>query len=237
LVFIPAQAAATGAPETALRTCAAIIHDACLEPRLPRRRLHHAHAVHIYSARLFGRGVIRMIRWLILAMVYLGSLLMVYNIYGFVRFARYVKKLDSWKTNNTILYLPIVLLVCFLLGYLAVGIFGKPDLIVAGILFGGSVFVFVMYKLLSGITQRIVESERLEAERRRELEEQRRREQEMQLELSEDLGRPKDIIDWSEEPEDKFGYEEYKRATDFVTKFNVTNDETLKNLASKVAKK
>ena len=30
---------------------------------------------------------------------------------------------------------------------------------------------------------------------------------------------------------------EYKRATDFVTKFNVTNDETLKNLASKVAKK
>ncbi|MBR7088589.1 MAG: zinc metalloprotease, partial [Mogibacterium sp.] len=58
------------------------------------------------------------------------------------------------------------------------------------------------------------ESERLEAERRRELEEQRKREQEMQLELSEDLGRPKDIIDWSEEPEDKFGYEEYKRATD-----------------------
>ena len=107
-----------------------------------------------------------MIRWLILAMVYLGSLLMVYNIYGFVRFARYVKKLDSWKTNNTILYLPIVLLVCFLLGYLAVGIFGKPDLIVAGILFGGSVFVFVMYKLLSGITQRIVESERLEAQLR-----------------------------------------------------------------------
>ena len=107
-----------------------------------------------------------MIRWLILAMVYLGSLLMVYNIYGFVRFARYVKKLDSWKANNKILYLPIVLLVCFLLGYLAVGIFGKPDLIVAGILFGGSIFVFVMYKLLSNITQRIVESERLEAQLR-----------------------------------------------------------------------
>ena len=107
-----------------------------------------------------------MIRWLILAMVYLGSLLMVYNIYGFVRFARYVKKLDSWKANNKILYLPIVLLVCFLLGYLAVGIIGKPDLIVAGILFGGSIFVFVMYKLLSNITQRIVESERLEAQLR-----------------------------------------------------------------------
>jgi hypothetical protein len=30
---------------------------------------------------------------------------------------------------------------------------------------------------------------------------------------------------------------EYKRATDFVTKFNVTNDEALKKLAPKVAKK
>ena len=31
-----------------------------------------------------------------------------------------------------------MLLVCFLLGYLAVGFFGKPDMIVAGILFGGN---------------------------------------------------------------------------------------------------
>jgi cell division protease FtsH len=58
------------------------------------------------------------------------------------------------------------------------------------------------------------ESERIEAERRRELEEQRKREQEQQLELAEDLGRPRDVIDWSEDTEDKFGYEEYKRATD-----------------------
>ena len=89
---------------------------------------------------------------------------MVYNIISFVRFARYVKKFDSWNSDDCILYVPIVLLVCFLLGYLAVGIFGKPDLIMAGILFGGSIFVFVMYKLLNGITQRIVENERLEAE-------------------------------------------------------------------------
>ena len=105
-----------------------------------------------------------MLQWLTLGMVYLGSLIMVYNICGFVRFARYVKKLDSWDANNYILHIPIILLVCFLLGYLAVGMFGKPDLIVAGILFGGSIFVFVMYKLLSGITQRIVASERLEAQ-------------------------------------------------------------------------
>ena len=105
-----------------------------------------------------------MVQWLIRGMVFLGSLLMVYNIYGFVRFTRYVKKLNSWNANDRILYVPIILLVCFLLGYLAVGMFGKPDMIMAGILFGGSVFVFVIYKLLNGITQRIVEREHLEAE-------------------------------------------------------------------------
>ena len=105
-----------------------------------------------------------MVQWLIRGMVFLGSLLMVYNIYSFVRFARYVKKLDSWNANDRILYVPIILLVGFLLGYLAVGLFGKPDMIMAGILFGGSVFVFVIYKLLNGITQRIVEREHLEAE-------------------------------------------------------------------------
>ncbi len=105
-----------------------------------------------------------MVQWLIRGMVFLGSLLMVYNIYGFVRFARYVKKLDSWNANDRILYVPIILLIGFLLGYLAVGLFGKPDMIMAGILFGGSVFVFVIYKLLNGITQRIVEREHLEAE-------------------------------------------------------------------------
>ncbi len=105
-----------------------------------------------------------MIRWLIYAMVYLGSALMVYNILGFIRFARYIRGMKTWSQGNRILYLPIVLLVCFLLGYLMVAIFGHPDIVVAGILLGGSVFVFVMYKLLSSIIQRVVESEHLEAE-------------------------------------------------------------------------
>ncbi|MBO4913746.1 MAG: response regulator [Oscillospiraceae bacterium] len=104
-----------------------------------------------------------MLNRIVYLMIYAGSALMVYNIIGFVRFARYIKQLRSWKRGNGILYFPIVLLVLFLLGYLAVGIFGKPDLIVAGILFGGSVFVFIMYKLLSGIIQRILESEQIEA--------------------------------------------------------------------------
>ena len=52
---------------------------------------------------------------IIYGMVYLGSILMVYNIYGFVKFARYVKGLKNWGTQNGILYLPIVLLVFFLM--------------------------------------------------------------------------------------------------------------------------
>lgn len=97
-------------------------------------------------------------------LVYLGAALMVYNIFGFVRFARSIRNKNTWKEGNGILYVPIVLLVLFLLGYLAVAVFGQPDLIMAGILFGGSIFVFIMYKYLNGITQRIAESEKLEAE-------------------------------------------------------------------------
>ena len=102
--------------------------------------------------------------WLVDGMIYLGSLLMVWNIYGFVRYARYVRARAGWERQSTILYIPIVLLVLFLLGYLAVGIFGRPDLIVAGILFGGSVFVSIIYWLLENITRRIIESERQAAE-------------------------------------------------------------------------
>ena len=101
-------------------------------------------------------------RFAIYAMVYLGSALMVFNIFGFIRFAR--KAAGKMKgRKKTILYIPIILLVMFLLGYLAVGIFGNPDLIVSGILFGGSIFVFVMYVMLDRITKHLMEREQLEA--------------------------------------------------------------------------
>ena len=105
-----------------------------------------------------------MAEWLTRGMIYLGSLLMVYNICSFVRFARFIRNMKSWSQRNCILYIPIALLVSFLLGYLAVGFFGDPDIIMAGILFGGSIFVFVMYILLNGITRQVIENERLAAE-------------------------------------------------------------------------
>lgn len=100
----------------------------------------------------------------IYAMVYLGSLLMAYNIYCFVKFVRYVDKRGNWDEGKATLYVPVVLLVLFLIGYLVVGIFGNPTIVMAGILFGGSIFVYAMYHLLSRATQRIAEAEHLEAE-------------------------------------------------------------------------
>ena len=97
------------------------------------------------------------------ALVYLGSMLMVYNIIGFVRFARRIGSLKSWGEKKQILYIPIVLLVLFLMGYLGVAVFGNPGLLVGSILFGGSIFVFVMYRLMLGITDRILENEQMEA--------------------------------------------------------------------------
>lgn len=101
--------------------------------------------------------------WLIYTMIFSGAALMIYNIYGFIRFSRGIKRQKSWKGSNWLLNLPIALLVGFFLGYVAVGLFGQPDWIIGGILFGGSIFVFVMYKMLSGTLREIIEGERREA--------------------------------------------------------------------------
>ena len=105
-----------------------------------------------------------MISLAIYTMIYLGAALMVVNIYSFVSFARYIQNRKSWDANNKVMVVPIVLLTFFLLGYLFVGIFGKPDIMMAAILFFGSVFVYVMYRLLKSITGALVESEKIEAE-------------------------------------------------------------------------
>ena len=102
--------------------------------------------------------------WIIYGMVYAGSALMVYNIVRYIRFELRLQKDSKWKKERRVLQLPIFLLVMFLFGYLAIGLFGNPDIIVSGILFGGSIFVFVIFGLLQQITDRIQENERLETE-------------------------------------------------------------------------
>ena len=102
--------------------------------------------------------------WIINGMIYLGAALMVYNIWGFLQFTKQIQQQESVSKERTFLYIPIVLLVFFLIGYLMVALFGKPTLIIAGILFGGSIFVFIMYITLLRVTDIVRNNERLEAE-------------------------------------------------------------------------
>ncbi|MBQ6482822.1 MAG: response regulator [Anaerolineaceae bacterium] len=95
-------------------------------------------------------------------MIYAGSALMAYNIYRYVCFSRDVRKHGNWDQEQRLFNLPILLLILFFIGYLIVGVFGKPDLVMAGILFGGSIFVFVMLLLIRRTFDRIQENEQLE---------------------------------------------------------------------------
>lgn len=96
-------------------------------------------------------------------MIYAGSALMAYNIYRYMSFARDVRKHGNWDQEQRLFNIPICLLIMFFIGYLIVGLFGKLDLVIAGILFFGSVFVFVMLLLIRRTFDRIQENEQLEA--------------------------------------------------------------------------
>ena len=72
-------------------------------------------------------------------MIYAGSALMAVNIFRYLRFSASLRAHGDWKREGQILCIPIALLILFLAGYLAIGIFGKPDLVIASVLFGGSI--------------------------------------------------------------------------------------------------
>lgn len=96
---------------------------------------------------------------LIRTMIYLGSALMIVNIIRYFIYAGKIRKIERIKTNYFHLYIPLALLIFFLIGYLVVAVFADPDLMVAGILFGGSVFVFMLLMLVYSVTARIIESD------------------------------------------------------------------------------
>lgn len=104
-----------------------------------------------------------MVSLIVLGMIYLGSALMIYNIYRYILFSRNIRAKGNWEREQQLMSGPIVLLILFLLGYLAVGIFGDPDFIIAGILFGGSIFVLLMILFLEHVTKRIQANEQMEA--------------------------------------------------------------------------
>ena len=99
---------------------------------------------------------------LIQIMIGLGILLMIINVIFYVRFERLTRKRGGFESGG-LLNFPILLLVLFLAGYIAVWLFGDPDLIIAGILLGGSIFVFLMLGLMQRITQKVRQNEELKA--------------------------------------------------------------------------
>lgn len=105
-----------------------------------------------------------MLKFLIYAMIYLGTILMVVNIFRYIRYAEQLLEKDLPGVARMELYIPVTLLILFLLGYIAIGMIGHPDILVAAILFGGSIFVFVIFLFMQRITGRIFENEQLRSE-------------------------------------------------------------------------
>ena len=89
--------------------------------------------------------------FLIYTMILLGILLMVTNIYRYLGFLKSLRDvLSSGKNHDRDRFwkkLALYLLVFFLIGYIVL-LLSKPGLMLAGILFGGSIFVSVMLTLL-----------------------------------------------------------------------------------------
>ncbi len=90
-----------------------------------------------------------------LVLIIIGALLMVLNISRYMMFLRTTRDvLSAGKLRDRIWkYLALILLVFFLVGYLSIAIFSKPDMMMALILFGGSIFVAIVLTLLFNLMQ------------------------------------------------------------------------------------
>ncbi len=96
-------------------------------------------------------------------LIILGSLLMVRNIYRYALYVKHIQEKGEWRSQKLTLFVPMVLLVFFLIGYLFVAFYGHPDVMMSLILFFGSVFVAVIVGTLQKITKHIQENGLLEA--------------------------------------------------------------------------
>ena len=97
-------------------------------------------------------------------MIFAGAALMVWNILRYNSYIKATLEYGDWEDSRATLLVPLALLIMFLAGYLIVGLSGKPDIIMAGILLGGSIFVAIIVRTLEKITMHLVETGRLEAE-------------------------------------------------------------------------
>ena len=97
---------------------------------------------------------------LIYGMIICGIIIMVTNIARFLRFLFGSRDVLSSGEKWDLIWenIALALLVFFLVGYILVAAFGKPDLIIAGILFGGSIFVAIVLTLLFGLIGTVKEN-------------------------------------------------------------------------------
>ncbi len=97
---------------------------------------------------------------IIYGMIICGIAIMATNIYRFYRYVKGSKDVFSAgsKKKSVWEYAALSLLIFFFIGYILVAILGKPDLVIAGILFGGSIFVAIVLSLLFYLTATIKEN-------------------------------------------------------------------------------
>ena len=90
---------------------------------------------------------------LIIVLIILGSALMVTNIIRYIYFLKSTHDVLSSGSRRDIFrkHLALVLLIFFLIGYICIAIFSKPDIMMALILFGGSIFVMIVLTLMYGL--------------------------------------------------------------------------------------
>ena len=93
--------------------------------------------------------------FVIYAMIAAGAALMVLNVIRFLIFLKSTQDVLSGSRLRDKVWsrIALVLLSFFLIGYILVAVFGKPDMLMAMILFGGSVFVSIVNSLMSKLLQ------------------------------------------------------------------------------------
>ena len=100
---------------------------------------------------------------MVTVLIIIGSIIMVGNIFAYVRFIRTsTDVMLSGKHGEPIWEkIGLALLGFYLLGYLGVAFWGKPDLLMAGILFFGAIFVslalVLLYHLVDTLKDRSIE--------------------------------------------------------------------------------
>ncbi len=92
-------------------------------------------------------------------MIYIGSALMVLNIIQYYMFTRNMRQVGTLKIHSAIIELPFFLLIFFFVGYLLIAFLGDPSIMMAGVLFGGSIFVSLILTVMFRIIKRLSSSE------------------------------------------------------------------------------